>query len=176
MTDEQTIEQFKKDDRQAFENIYKEYRQKLICFLKKHNVEDAEDITEDTFVRLWDKRTLIKRDGNLFNYICTIACNIVKNKRDHKDIEQKYLSNVIKQANIGQKSYSPEDELIFQDLLQCTDHVVTKLTKRQREIFHLRLNRKLTYEEIAQKLGIKANTVKSHILHINRILHKYLGI
>ena len=160
MTDKQTTDRFKYGDRQAFEDIYKECRQGLINFLQKYNVENAEDVAEDTFIRLWDNRYHIKPDMNLFNYICTVAFNIMKDNRKHNAVEQKYLSNALEQANIEQKSYSPEEELIARDLLQHIKRFITKLSKRQQQIFNLRWIQGFSYKEIAQKLGIKESTVK----------------
>jgi RNA polymerase sigma-70 factor (ECF subfamily) len=172
MTDKPTVERFKDGDRQAFEDIYSEYRQTLIDFLQKYDVENAEDIVEDTFIRLWDNRTQIQPDMNLFNYACTIALNIVKNNFAHNNVVQIHAFN---QADTEQSQYSPEEELIAQDLLQhINNYIKTKFTEKQQEIFNLRRIQGFTYKEITEKLGIKESTIESVINHINKELREYL--
>jgi RNA polymerase sigma-70 factor (ECF subfamily) len=153
MISEQTTEQFGTGDRKAFEIIYNEYAPTLLKFLQKHNVKDAEDIVEDTFIRLWNNRVSIQPDKKLFSYLCTIACNLVNDRHDHYIIEKKY-SDAVKQTDIEQMSYSIENELIDKDRLQCINRGIKKLTPRQQEIFNLSRKQGFTYREIAQKLGI----------------------
>jgi RNA polymerase sigma-70 factor (ECF subfamily) len=176
MINEQTISRFQEGDSKAYTSIYTEYKQKLVNFLQKHiEKENAEDIAQDTFLRLWDKRILIRPDKNLFGYICTIGLNIMLNERRHNAIAKTHLLKAITQANIERKSYSPEEEYIAQELLQRINFAIGKLTRRQFEIFDFIRNQGLTHKEIAQKLGIKASTIETHIRDINKIFHRYLG-
>jgi RNA polymerase sigma-70 factor (ECF subfamily) len=174
MIDIQTINRFKDGDSQAFGDIYIEFWDRLIKVLQKYDEVKVEDIVSDTFIQLWNKKTLIQPDKNLFNYICTIARNIINDQHDHNTVEQNYSLSTVKQSDMEQTSYSPEDEMIAKDLKQKINLVVAKMTKQQQQIFYLNRTEGLSYKEIAQKLVIKVNTVKSHIHHINKILYKYL--
>jgi RNA polymerase sigma-70 factor (ECF subfamily) len=172
MTDKQTIDRFKDGDRKAFEDIYKEYRQALINFLQKCNVENVEDIAEDTFLRLWEKREQIQPDMNLFNYICTVALNIAKNNCNHNNVVQRHASNTVNQVDTEQNLYFQEEEFIAHDLSRQINIIVKRnLTSRQWEMFCL-WQQKFTYEEIARKLGVKEGTVETHIHRIKRKLRE----
>lgn len=171
------IGQYKEGDHQAFANIYSEYRQRLIYILQAHNAKDAEDTAEDVFSRLCEEeaKAAIRTDRSLFNFICTVALNINRNKRAHEDVEKKYCRKVSAQANAEQISYSPEDEYIVRGFLQQLYLVIKKkLTDKQREVFY-RWMQGSSYKEIAQQLGIKESTARTHIHRIIKILRKLVG-
>jgi RNA polymerase sigma-70 factor (ECF subfamily) len=176
MISEHTVDRFKKNDRQAFEDIYKEYWQGLTGFLKKHTAaEDVEDIAHDTFIRLWENRISIRPDSKMFGYICATGLNITFNRYRHNVIVKTHLLKECMQANIEQKLYSPEEEYIAGDLLQHINIIIKeKLTEQQLKIFCFR-RQGFTYKEITRKLDIKESTVETHIRRINKILRKYLN-
>ena len=159
------INQLKEGDPQAFADVYSEYRQKLIHILQAHNAKNAEDIAEDIFSWLCEDeaKASILTDKSLFNFICTIALNISRNKRAHEDVEKKYCRKVSAQENAEQASYSPEDEYIAKDFLQHA-YLLTKkkLTDRQWEVFYLWIQG-VAYKKIARQLGVKETTVKTHV-------------
>jgi RNA polymerase sigma-70 factor (ECF subfamily) len=174
MISEHTIEKFKTGDCQAYRNIYNEYAPKLFGYLQKRiHIEDAEDVVQDTFILLWDKRTSIRSDTSLFSFIRTVAINIIYNNHRHNAIEKGYLSNAVIRASIEQESYNPEQEFIIRDLFQYIDSRIKKLPKRQQEIFNLRIKQGLTNKKIAEKLGITEKTVETHIHQSIKKIRKY---
>jgi RNA polymerase sigma-70 factor (ECF subfamily) len=178
MISEHTFNQFKAGDMQVFGDIYSEFAMELEKFLLKHfnniTVEDAKDIVHDTFIRLLNKRTEVRSHLALFKYLCKTAKHIFFNKQNRNKIKTTDSLELIIRTNVEPQLDSQEDALIMREDLQHINCVVVKkLTKRQREVLNLWLQ-KLTYKEIAKKLGITPKTVETHIHQIFGVLRKYL--
>jgi RNA polymerase sigma-70 factor (ECF subfamily) len=177
---EQTFNRFKTGDMQALGDIYSILFSRVKKFLMNRykgdiTVEDAEDIVQDTFIRLEDKRTEVRSCAALHKYLCKTAEHIfLNNKRSIKVKMTDSLESII-QAGIEPTTDSPEDELIMQNRSQRINRIVIKkLTERQREVLNLWIQG-LGYKEIAEKLGIAVKTVETHISQSFSILRKYLS-
>jgi RNA polymerase sigma-70 factor (ECF subfamily) len=174
MINEQTFERFKAGDNKAFNVIYNEFAPKLNRFLLNRYKCDIimEDIVQETFIRLLDKRTMIRCYTSLFSYLRETAKNIyIDLYRSNMRKKTVSLEEVV-QTGIEPQSGSLENELMMQNLLQHVDSIVEKLPDRQREIFNLR-QQGFSYEEIATKLGISPRTVNTHIYQYSITLQKH---
>lgn len=175
------IKRLKKDDIKAFDEIYRNYCNRLFGFVLKiiKQESDAEEIVQEVFVKIWDSRHQIDEYNSFDSFLFTVAYNNTISLLRKRINEKKYLDHL---QNIQHEITSDNvvDELHFKELNEQYRHVVNQLTPRQKEIYLLSREEGLTYKEIAEKTGISKNTVEIHmtkaINFIKSNLHKTLLI
>ncbi|MFQ6675379.1 MAG: RNA polymerase sigma factor [Fidelibacterota bacterium] len=167
-TDEELIHRFQKGDEYAYLELVKRYRDKLTNFAYRFlgNLEDAEDIVQDTFVKLYTHRHFYRNIARFSTWIYTITANLAKTElRKRKRRKVSYLSQMgteDKDFDIpGQDATNEYAEGRFtksriQDAIQ-------KLPIHFRTAVILRDIQELSYEEISKILDVPLGTVKSRI-------------
>ncbi|KAA6309538.1 ECF RNA polymerase sigma factor SigW [termite gut metagenome] len=160
--------------KQAFEAIYRKYHRMLysIAFRYLSSAEDAEDATADVFVRLWEMRREIVIETNLRNFLYTMMKNYVLNQiRGSKPV---FLT--IDSADVAQT----EDADLLDELLEGKEmqdrlyKAINGLPEQKRKICLFKMEENLKNEEIAKRLNISLNTVKTHYLIALRMLRLVL--
>lgn len=128
---------------------------------------DAEEITQEVFVKLWMNRELLDPEKNLQAYIYQIGRNIIIDelkKRVKIQATREYQMSMIKPSN------NVEEDMDYLDLKNIMDQTLLYLPERRREVFELSRNKGLSHKEIAEKLGISTKTVENHL---NHALHNF---
>ena len=168
-----------------FSELYLAYYSKLTRFAKEFVVheEDAENIVQDVFTDLWERRDFINHIENINAYLFRLVRNRCLDYLKHKVFEQKYVENM-------QTSFEVELSL----KLQCLDRfdvferseendmeirvrtAINGLPKRCRDIFLLSRVEGLKYREISKRLGISVNTVECQMVIALKKLRVKLGV
>jgi RNA polymerase sigma-70 factor (ECF subfamily) len=153
-----------KDDRIAFYNLYERYCRRLFGFVLRYikQREDAEEIVQEVFVKIWESRHKIDVYSSFEAFLFTVAYNTTVSLLRKRITEQKYLQHL---KSLQQPENSPDliDEIHFNELNEWVQMLLNELTPRQKEIFQLSREEGLSHDEIAKKLDISVNTVKKHI-------------
>lgn len=153
-----------KNDRVAFYNIYERYSKRLYGFVLRYikQKEDAEEIVQEVFVKIWEFRNKIDAYSSFEAFLFTIASNTTISLLRKRTSEKIYLEHL---KSLQQCANSPDliDEIQFNELNDRIQSLLNELTPRQKEIFQLSREEGLTHDEIAQKLDISVNTVKKHM-------------
>jgi RNA polymerase sigma-70 factor (ECF subfamily) len=153
-----------KNDRVAFYHIYERYSKRLYGFVLRYikQNEDAEEIVQEVFVKIWESRNKIDAYSSFESFLFTIAYNTTISLLRKRTNERKYLEHV---KSLQQPENSPDliDEIHFNELNDRVQSLLNELTPRQKEIFQLSREEGLTHDEIAKKLNISVNTVKKHM-------------
>lgn len=153
-----------KDNKIAFYNLYERYCRRLHGFVLRYikQEEDAEEIVQEVFVKIWESRNKIDAYSSFESFLFTIAYNTTISLLRKRTNEKKYLEHI---KSLQQFSNSPNliDEVYFNELNDRVQSLLNELTLRQKEIFQLSREEGLTHDEIAKKLDISVNTVKKHI-------------
>ncbi|GHT43201.1 DNA-directed RNA polymerase sigma-70 factor [Bacteroidia bacterium] len=164
----------------AFEAIYQRYHRLLysIAFRYLSSAEDAEDATAEVFVHLWEIRREVVIETNLRNFLYTMMKNYVLNQLRGS----KPAFFAIDDADVAQK----EDADDLEDLLEKEEmhtrlyKAINSLPEQKRNICLLKMEGNLKNEEIAKRLNISLNTVKTHYLIALRmlrlVLHQWIFI
>ncbi len=161
-------------DRQAFKDIVSLYQQKvfLLAYSILQNREDALDVVQETFMRLYQKLDAYEREGNFQAWLLQIAKNLSidyfrKHHSRRRDIES---GRSVEDLNPAASDYrsNPESSELRRVISRCLE----RLGERQRLIFVMRHYNGLEYKEIAQILGISVGTVKSlHFKAVRNLKH-----
>ena len=162
-TDEEIIDRLSSDDRLAFEHIFKCYYSVLCKFCLKYvRVETvAEEIVQDIFINIWERRTQITINSSIKAYLYTAVRNRSFNYLKlqlPKDQKMTQLDNI---AII--ETDSKEKDMMFDELKVHVKLAIEKLPNKCRIVFNLSRDSGLTYKEIAEELDISVKTVENQI-------------
>ncbi|MFC1732728.1 RNA polymerase sigma factor, partial [candidate division KSB1 bacterium] len=159
-TDEKLIEQFQKGDYYAFEQIIRRYKDQLVNFAYRFlgDVEDAEDIVQETFLRVFRKKKAYKNVAKFSTWIYTITGNLAKTelrrRKRRKLLSLSSLGFEDKDYELPAHERGPEDNV--DDLIK--DRVIQKaintLPEKFKEVIIFRDMQELSYEEISTILKI----------------------
>lgn len=137
-----------------FSDLYLTYYSKLVRFAKEfvQHEEDAENITQDVFTDLWEKRDFITHIENMNAYLFRLVRNRCLDYLRHKVFEQRYMESL--QLSCEEEAVEDHDTEI---LIRAA---INSLPQRCRDIFLLSRVEGLKYREISEHLGISVNTVE----------------
>lgn len=124
------------------------------------NSESAEEIVQDTFVKIWETRDEINVIQSFKSYLFTTVKNKCINYVEHEKIKNKYANQIIANQNFD---INPDDFFIEPDLLEKIEKSINSLPPKRKEIFKLSRESGLKYKEIAAKLDISVKTVEAQM-------------
>jgi len=156
------FEKIKSGNINAFETLFHRYYSYLCLFAAKiiRNPIAAEEIVQDFFVRLWEKREEISIDSSVKNYFFRSIKNTCLNFIQHNKIKARHAEKILSEA---ENNISSEDVYIEFDLAEKIEESIQALPEKRREIFRLSREEGLKYREIAEKLNISIKTVETQI-------------
>ena len=168
-TDEMLISRFQSGDENAYVELVNRYKDKLtnfvFYFLKDE--EHSEDIVQETFIRLYEKKHYYKEIAKFSTWIYTIARNLanteLRKKSRTKIMYLSQMSNYKKDYDL--KSSDPElNKNIENEFLMKEIHAaIDKLQENYKTVIVLRDIQGLDYEQISNIIGVPLGTVKSRI-------------
>ena len=170
------IQRFISGDKRTFELIYNSYVGRVYNYISSFvsDAEMAKDITQNTFLQLWNSRQNIKADGNPDGYIYTIAKNLLLKEIRRQKIFSEYAEHIA--ASADEEDDSDVEELLSHAAIE--KQIVTlleELPEARRRIFVMRWMKGLSNKEIAQKLAISEKTVSTQIHRTVGFLKERLG-
>ncbi|MEJ2634818.1 MAG: sigma-70 family RNA polymerase sigma factor [Calditrichia bacterium] len=169
VTDEQLIARFQQGDVQAYDTLVRRYKDQLLNFVYRFvgNRSDAEDIVQETFLRVYRNKHYYKEIAKFSTWVYTIAGNLAKTelrrRKRHKVFSVSNFVNEERDYDIPDKEHNPErkvDGTIKEDIIQ---KAIEKLPPKFKEVIILRDVQGFAYEEISQILNIPLGTVKSRV-------------
>lgn len=161
----------------AFNEIYRRNVVRLLEIALKKTIclDDAEELVQNAFIKLYQQRAVIKNDNNIFGYLCVIlrnqVFNLVRDKKVQIDYETVSLQNP--------QGMDTLEIIEYKELETFFERVIQSLPLKCREVFILSRKKFLSNKQIAYKLHISENTVEQHIrkaLHKLRISIKYFCV
>lgn len=175
MEERQLLGALKRGDKQAFDAIFKQYASKLYYFsfeLTRSEAE-AEEIVQETFLKIWENRKAIDPERHFNSYLITIAKNKIYNSFRRKVVERKYWQANGIPAEVS-SDVNAEQELYLEDLRRLLLEGIERLSPQQQEILVLK-SRGFNNGEIAEKLGVNKKTVENHVFKAYRQLRNDLS-
>ncbi len=160
--------------KKAFEQIYNEFFGMLfhLCIEYTHDEKVAEEIVQDTFLKLWEIRETLNDQINIRNLLYTITKNYCLNYLRNQKIKLKHHKNL--NYLEMQFNYDALEKLgnyiQFEEIQAKIDEAISKLPTEVIETFRLSRFEEMTYKEIAFQQGISIKTVEARISKALRIL------
>ncbi len=175
LPDSELCDLFKSGSHAAYKEIYTRYHAALYihAFKRLQDREECRDIIQELFTSLWVNREETTFNGPLSGYLYTSVRNRIFDLLARKKLKSSYV-NSIQQF---EATYTvTADHLIRQNQLAIIiDQEIQGLPPRTREIFELSRKGYLSHKEIAEKLEISEQTVKTTVNNALKILRPKLG-
>ena|SRR5690606_11829027 len=175
-TDEALLPLLQEGNQEAYAQIYHRYHGLLYVFAynRLKNREEAKDIIHELFLKLWTDRDTLQVTGRLSVYLYTAARNRVINSISRQQVASRYINSFL--SYIERIDYQSADHLArHNDLQAFIEKEIENLQPRMREVFELSRHTNLSRREIAEKLEISEETVKSHMHNALKVLRARLG-
>lgn len=170
LSDEQLISEFQQNNTEkAFEILVRRYKNPLTNFVYRYlgDYEACTDVVQETMIKFYRNKDSYKSIAKFSTWIYTIAVNLAKTEYQRRRRRQFFSINSYGEENenfeIPDESYRPDiitDSGIKDKIIQ---NALQKVSAAYREAVILRDIQELSYEEIAEIMGIEVGTVKSKI-------------
>lgn len=169
-TAKQTNNPLEIKDLATFDNIYRQYWSELfdVAYKRVHSTEKAEEIIQDLFVELWEKREQIQIRDSLAAYLFGALKFRILNYLRHEKVRESHLQVIREEAVVITNNL--EEELYVNDLELAYRNQVNNLPEKCRTAFELSRQEQLSFKEIALQLNVSVNTVEKHIGKALRVL------
>ena len=145
----------------AFNTLYKEYSGRLYRFALGYlkSEAEAEELVQEVFTIIWEKRKDLKEELSFKSFLFTIAFNIIRKHFRTKA----YLSEYFKTGISDDLDMQTSQKITYNSLYQYITELVDKLPSRRKEIFIKSRFDGLSIKEIADELKISHKTVENQL-------------
>ncbi len=175
LNDDQLFDLIAQDDKGAFTEVYLKYNKLLYAVAYKYllNKELAEDTVQYVYTRLWEYRNELNIGISLKNYLFTMAKNYVLNtiRDEGAAMEKNYV--------MAQSAPEYEDNLVEnlekKDMMSFFYKAINSLSAQKRDICLMKIRDDMSTKEIAERMNLSVNTVKTHYSEALKILRMKLG-
>lgn len=152
---------------------YEEYRQSVFFYICRciENRSDAEDLTQDAFLRLLEYRMMIRRD-TLKYFIFTIVRNLLNDylRRYYKRQEiDRYLYDTLPVTTV-----EPESRMVADELRRLESRRVSALPEQRRKVYIMSRFQDKSAEDIAEELKLSQRTVENHLFISRREVREFI--
>ncbi len=123
------------------------------------NREEAEDIVQDTLVKLWERRGELEQVDNLEAFALTMARHLALDRKEKMDNRNVSLDEKTHDRP-SEGNTNSDQQLMRQETCHFIGHIINSLSEKQRTILQLRDIEGKSYKEIAEVLSISESDVK----------------
>lgn len=161
--DQQLARRIKKSDVQAFDQLYERYSQRLygFAFSMLKNKEDAKEVVQETFLKIWNKRTAIDSSRSLQAFLFSVSYNLVIDLFRNRAKDQDFLARL--KAHVNEESLAADELVQLKELADEVHRLVNELPQKRRAIYLMSREEGLSHKEIAHQLGVTEKTVENQI-------------
>ena len=169
LTDEQLIKKFQNGDIGAFNQIVHRYKDRLLNFIYRfvNDIDKSEDLTQDTFLKLYTHKDSYKEIAKFSTWLYTIAANLAKTElrkiKRRKTFSISDLSKDDREFVISSEAIGPDDKDINSTFEKNIQIALERLSVDFKTIIILRDIQELSYDEISKIMKLPIGTVKSRI-------------
>jgi RNA polymerase sigma-70 factor (family 1) len=173
-SDHDLMENLQKGDPEAFDLIFKRYGDRLYGFAFKYlkSREEAEELVQDVFLKIWENRKNLKQEGTLRSYLFTISYHNMCRLFRRRNYQEKLARELV---HSGEETISIDEKIDYRSVMEQVDQLIEQLPARQKEIFILSRKEGKSSKEIAEELKIVPGTVDNHISEALKFIRKQLG-
>jgi RNA polymerase sigma-70 factor (ECF subfamily) len=171
LPDEQLIIRFQEGDEEAFVVLVRRFKDPLTNYVYRFlgEYDEANDIVQETFLRLYKHRHSYNQVGKFSTWLYTIASNLAKSelrrggRRHSHSLSELYAANGDREWDVLDPELTPDSQVDTSIKLRMVQQALMEISSTYREVVILRDIQNMTYEEIAEITGLELGTVKSRI-------------
>ena len=175
-TDTELLQRLRQGDEVAFRQLYDRHSRPVAAFVFQltHSAVDAEDILQETFLKLWTSREQLPLIEHIGNYIFIIARNKTVDHLRKIARQQQLVDQVW--ANISEAADALDLQLDARESQQLISNALSQLTEQKQAIFRLSRIEGLSHEDIAARIGLSKSRVKNLQVETLKHLRKFLSM
>ncbi|MBE9586007.1 sigma-70 family RNA polymerase sigma factor [Mucilaginibacter sp. JRF] len=169
------LEKLLAGNERAFDFFYDRYSlpvyRKLLKMVKVDVV--AEEILQNVFIKVWEKRHLIDPDKGLKAYLHQIAQNLVYDFYRNLAREEQLMASV-KHAIGNAMTEDTAEKLLLKETHQLLEKAIEQLPQQQQLVFRLCKQEGKSYEEVGELLGLSTSTINGHIVRATKKVKMFM--
>jgi RNA polymerase sigma-70 factor, ECF subfamily len=175
------MERIGEGDHDAFRELVERHQHAVIGTVAKMlgNASEAEDISQQVFLRIWRNAKRYRPDAKFTTYLYTITRNLVFNESRRRSRKKEVSTDEREQSSHqqieGDPARRPDAELLQDELRRAVDAAIAALPEAQRMAVVLRRYEQMPYEEIAEVLKLSVSAVKSLLFRARTTLRESLS-
>ncbi len=179
-TDEELMGLAQKQDISAFEELFRRYEQRIFAFFWRlcANRQEAEDGTQETFLRLWRARVRYEPTGRFSTYLFQIAKNHFLHERQkqgrRKDSQQPSARDPVEGSGEPVSADRADGRLLAGELQAAVSRAMIRLPETLRLVYVLTEQEGMSYQQAAEVLDCPVGTVGSRKVEAVRRLRELL--
>lgn len=164
---------FANGDDTVFEEVVNRYSRKVyeLCYRILRDEEEAKDMAQEVFVRVYEKRAKFGGRSSLYTWIYRIATNMCLTRLKKLQTRTIPLDAVEGVLEAKQDTGGPD----HRELEAAVSRAMAGLPPKQRAVFSMRFFDKMSLKEVAEATGTSVGAVKANYHHAVRHLRKILG-
>jgi len=173
--DSDLISSFLKGNQNAFNFIVRKYQERIYWVTRKMvlNHDDADDITQEVFLKIYNSLKEFRGESQLFTYMYRIAINLSLN---HLNKNNKIISRSvnIENTDVSSKYISADEKIDAFEKTKLLEEAIESLPAQQRAVFNMRYYDNLSYDEISILLKKSTGGMKANYFHAIKNIQKFL--
>ena len=173
--EERYVAALKEGSREAFTMLYNLYADRLYSFalVQTKSKQMAEDVVQDTFLKLWNNRTNLNCYGNVQALVFTMARNLIIDafRRQVANID---IEAYFKLHEALPSTASPEESLYFNETKEHLEQAKAKLSNKECKIYEMSREQDMPIKKIAQTLNLSPQTVKNYLSSTLKVFRSQL--
>ncbi|WP_346856620.1 RNA polymerase sigma-70 factor [uncultured Draconibacterium sp.] len=164
----------KSGEKEAYQALFERYAPKIYHFALSYlkSTADSEELVQDVFLKVWEKRDILDASQNIKAFIFKIAINTIYDFIRRKNIENAFQE--FSKANYAADSNNTWDTVIFEEMQTTINSLVAQMPEQRKKIFKLSKNKGLSNDEIAQELNLSKRTVENQLYRALLFLKEHL--
>lgn len=166
------LEKLKSGDEKAFNELYLSFHQPALRFCNSilKDIDESENIIQDVFIKIWNRKSTINPELNFASYLFTIIKNRVfdylKEAKKNNLLREKYWEKVLE--------YQAMDNEVKEERFVKISEAIEDLSEKRKIIIKMNYEEGKSYEEIANQLNISKNTVKNQLVKAKQVIRRQL--
>lgn len=172
-SDNELIRKLKKGNIEAFNQIFYAYSSKLYHFAYGYlkSKEDAEEMVQEIFSRIWDKRADIKEEYQFRSYLFSIAFNYIKKYFRSKALINQYIEFAVP---TNPETDQTQEDVNYASLKLMVDQLVERMPEKRKAVFIKSRFEGKNSKDISVEMNISQSTVENHLNQALRFLRQHL--
>lgn len=177
VTESELIRKIAGGDRAAFAVLYGQHLSGLYnyVYLFTKSKARAEEIVQDVFVKIWEKRAGLVYINAFKPYLYRSAKNVLLDEVRRNAVKARAI--VALKPDSEESHTKTDDSIIYKEYQKIADQAISLLPEKRKAIFLMRTREELSLDEIAENLGISKSVVKKQlyagISFVRQYLHKH---
>lgn len=170
------LERLASGDESALSQVISEYWKSiyLVALTYIQYAQQAEELTQDVFLKVWNSRDRLKEVENFKNYLFIIARNHIFSELRKSLNREPVDGNLMGLEGFSDGIPHPEKQLELKEYRELLEKAIRRLPEKRQQVFRMHRLEGRSYTEIAEKMNIKFSTVNDHLTAAMNSIRMYI--